>query len=119
MRFMNPSGRWMVAVRHPKDSATLRVEPPFDRIVDPRNYLKLLNKYSASREGIMRQLSTLVAVLALTAFVGATAAPAAPGDTYKMRKAECKKQAVGMNFGVHLIKKNRWVKDCIAGKHPA
>ena len=25
----------------------------------------------------------------------------------------------GMSFGVHLIKKNRWVKDCIAGKHPA
>ena len=26
---------------------------------------------------------------------------------------------VAMNFGIHLIKKNRWVKDCIAGKHPA
>ena len=24
-----------------------------------------------------------------------------------------------MDFGIHLIKKNRWVKDCIAGKHPA
>jgi hypothetical protein len=24
--------------------------------------------------------------------------------------------AATMNFGVHLIKKNRWVKDCIAGK---
>jgi hypothetical protein len=24
-----------------------------------------------------------------------------------------------MNFGIHLIRKNRWVKDCIAGKHPA
>ena len=20
---------------------------------------------------------------------------------------------------IHLIKKNRWVKDCVAGKHPA
>ncbi len=44
------------------------------------------------------------------------AAPAATGDTYKVKKAECKKRADGMKFGVHLIKKNRWVKDCIAGK---
>jgi hypothetical protein len=44
---------------------------------------------------------------------------AAPGDTYKMKKAACQERAKGMDFGVHLIKKNRWVKDCIAGKHPA
>ena len=64
----------------------------------------------------MRQLTTLVAALVLVSFVGVSAVPAAPGDTYKMKKAECKKRADGMNFGVHLIKKNRWVKDCIAGK---
>ena len=87
--------------------------------VDPRNYLKLLNKHSASREAAVRQMSTLIAALSLAAFVGVAAAPAAPGDTYKMKKAECKKLAEGMKFGVHLVKKNRWVKDCIAGKHPA
>ena len=64
----------------------------------------------------MRQLTTLIAALALVSFVGVTAAPAAPGDTYKVKKAECKKRADTMNFGIHLIKKNRWVKDCIAGK---
>ena len=64
----------------------------------------------------MRQLTTLVAVLALTSFAGVNAAPAAQGDTYKAKKAECKKRADGMNFGIHMIKKNRWVKDCIAGK---
>ena len=64
----------------------------------------------------MRQLTTIVAALALVSFVGVGAAPAAQGDTYKMKKAECKKRADTMNFGVHLIKKNRWVKDCIAGK---
>jgi len=63
-----------------------------------------------------RQLTTLAAVLALVSFVGVSAAPAATGDTYKVKKAECKKRADGMKFGVHLIKKNRWVKDCIAGK---
>jgi hypothetical protein len=67
----------------------------------------------------MRRLTTLVAALALTALAGATIASAAPGDTYKMRKAACQDRAKAMDFGIHLIKKNRWVKDCIAGKHPA
>jgi len=60
----------------------------------------------------------MVAALALAAFIGATAAPAAQGDTYKVKKAECKERAKAMNFGVHFIKKNRWVKDCVAGKTP-
>jgi hypothetical protein len=64
----------------------------------------------------MRQLTTLVAALALVSFVGVNAAPAAQGDTYKVKKADCKKRADGMHFGVHFIKKNRWVKDCVAGK---
>jgi hypothetical protein len=63
------------------------------------------------------RLTTLITAIALASFVGATAAPAATGDTYKVKKAECKKRANTMNFGVHLIKKNRWVSDCIAGKH--
>ena len=67
----------------------------------------------------MRSFSTFVAALALISFVGLSAAPAAPGDTYKVKKAECKKRADTMKFGVHFIKKNRWVKDCIAGKHAA
>jgi outer membrane lipoprotein SlyB len=65
----------------------------------------------------MRHLTTIVAAIALFSFVGVTAAPAASGDTYKVKKAECKKRADTMNFGIHLIKKNRWVKDCIAGKN--
>jgi hypothetical protein len=67
----------------------------------------------------MRKFTTFAAALALTAFVGATGASAAPGDTYKVKKAACKAKANQMSFGVHLVKKNRWVKDCIAGKHPA
>jgi hypothetical protein len=70
-----------------------------------------------SRETTMRQFTTLLAALALVSFVGVTAAPAATGDTYKVKKAECKKRADTMDFGIHLIKKNRWVKDCIAGKN--
>ena len=67
----------------------------------------------------MHRMATIASALALATFVGVGAAPAAQGDAYKTKKAECKKQAHGMKFGVHLIKKNRWVKDCIAGKHPA
>ena len=63
------------------------------------------------------RLTPVIAAIALASFVGITAAPAATGDTYKVKKAECKKRADTMKFGVHLIKKNRWVKDCIAGKH--
>jgi hypothetical protein len=61
---------------------------------------------------------TLAATLALATMVATTAAFAATGDTYKAKKAACQNRAKTMEFGVHLIKKNRWVKDCIAGKHP-
>ena len=67
----------------------------------------------------MRHITTVAAALILVAFLGAPGASAAPGDTYKAKKAACQNRAKSMNFGVHLIKKNRWVKDCIAGKHPA
>ena len=67
----------------------------------------------------MRHLTAVVAAVALTAFVGATVSSAAPSDAYQVKKAECKAKADKMKFGVHFIKKNRWVKDCIAGKHPA
>jgi hypothetical protein len=63
------------------------------------------------------RLTAVIAAVALASFVGVAAAPAATGDTYKVKKAECKKRASTMHFGVHLIKKNRWVNDCIAGKH--
>jgi len=64
---------------------------------------------------------TLATMLALATALAAPApaASAATGDTYKAKKAACQERAKTMDFGIHLIKKNRWVKDCIAGKHPA
>ena len=62
---------------------------------------------------------TVIAAITLTATIASNGAFAAPGDTYKARKAACQERAKTMEFGIHLIKKNRWVKDCIAGKHPA
>ena len=58
-----------------------------------------------------------VAIAATLALAIAGPASAAPGDAYKAKKAECKARASKMDFGVHLIKKNRWVNDCIAGRH--
>jgi len=60
-------------------------------------------------------VSTAVAVALAVAVAGPVSA--APGDVYKSKKAECKARAAKMDFGVHLIKKNRWVNDCIAGRH--
>ena len=58
-------------------------------------------------------------IIALTGAIGIHSASAASGDTYKTKKAACEARAKTMKFGVHFVKKNRWVKDCIAGKHPA
>ena len=67
----------------------------------------------------MHRFTTIVAAIALTACAGATVASAAQGDTFKVKKAECKARADTMTFGIHKIKKSRWVKDCVAGKNPA
>ena len=47
----------------------------------------------------------------------ATGANAEPGDAYKVKKAECQARAKTMSFGIHFVKKNRWINDCIAGRH--
>jgi hypothetical protein len=51
----------------------------------------------------------LAATFVTTAF--SIEVSAAPRSAYAAKKAQCKQ----MKFGVHVIKKNRWVKDCIAG----
>ena len=67
----------------------------------------------------MHRFTMIVAAVAFTAFAGTHVASAASGDEYKVKKAECKAKADTMSFGIHKIKKSRWVKDCIAGKNPA
>jgi len=67
----------------------------------------------------MRHILAFGVTLLLVTSIGVSSVPAAQGDTYKAKKAACKERAKDMHFGVHFIKKNRWVNDCIAGKHPA
>jgi hypothetical protein len=38
-------------------------------------------------------------------------------SAYAVKKAECKERAKSQHFGIHWIKRNRWIKDCIAGAH--
>jgi hypothetical protein len=46
-----------------------------------------------------------------------------PGDAlaankrsaYTAKKEVCKQRASRMNFGIHFIKRDRWIKECIAG----
>jgi hypothetical protein len=62
---------------------------------------------------------TAAAALFMLTSLPTDAVAAKRNDAYAQRKAECKDRASKMNFGIHLIKKNRWVKNCIAGGHRA
>jgi hypothetical protein len=73
----------------------------------------------------MKSRSIPMAALALTALLSlfAPATHAAqqpertpPKDAYAMKKAECTKEAKAKNFGAHLVKRNRWILNCIAGE---
>ena len=57
----------------------------------------------------MTKMISIAAAVTLAAAIAATSASAAPGDTYKAKKQACQDRAKTMNFGMHLIKKNRWV----------
>jgi hypothetical protein len=68
--------------------------------------------------------STLIAlaIAAAVALPGAASAATATDfsgakSAYATRKAECKEKAKAHRFGIHWIKRNRWIKDCIAGAH--
>jgi hypothetical protein len=56
---------------------------------------------------------------AASAYYPSDASAAKRDSAYSQKKADCNRRANKMGFGVHWIKKNRWVKDCIAGGHPA
>ena len=68
--------------------------------------------------------STMIALAVIAVALPSAAAAAATAtdfsgakSAYAARKAECKEKAKAHHFGIHWIKRNRWVKDCIAGAH--
>ncbi len=66
---------------------------------------------------------TVIALALIAAVPSAAMAAATSTDfsgaksAYAAKKAECKEKAKAKRFGVHWIKRNRWIKDCIAGAH--
>lgn len=68
----------------------------------------------------MKTMVSAVGVAAMciaATFVMTTPSSAAKrGDTYKAKKAECKREAKAKHFGVHFVERNRWIDDCIAGR---
>jgi len=62
----------------------------------------------------MRRMIPLVAALALA--VAATAPAFAAGGDEKTRADECRERAKAMKFGLHLIRRDRWIRACIRGK---
>jgi hypothetical protein len=63
----------------------------------------------------MRKMISIAAVIALATAVGTTVAVAASGDHQKTRYEECRERAKAMKFGVHFIRKDRWIRRCIRG----
>jgi len=63
----------------------------------------------------MRKLISIAAVIALAAAAGATAAMAAGGEKYKTKTQECLERAKAKKFGLHFIKRDRWIRQCIKG----
>ena len=66
----------------------------------------------------MNRIAAIIVPAVAISFFGASvqAAFGAKNDAYSQKKAECKQEAKGKHFGVHLIKRDRWIKNCIAGR---
>jgi hypothetical protein len=58
---------------------------------------------------------------ALTFVLTAIASDALAATTRSERaaqRAECRHRARQMSFGVHFVRRYRWINECVAGKHP-
>ncbi len=64
---------------------------------------------------VMNRASTFVACIAALAFNSASlAAQPNQHNIYYMRKAFCEKEAASKHFGVHWIKRQRYIRKCLA-----
>ena len=64
----------------------------------------------------MKAVEFAIAVAALGSFgLTTNAALAAKSNSAYAQKAECKREAKAKHFGVHWVKRDRWIENCIAG----
>jgi hypothetical protein len=61
----------------------------------------------------MRRMIPLAVAIALAAAGAALAATEAP---YKTRLEECRERAKAMKFGIHFIRRDRWIRSCLRGR---
>jgi hypothetical protein len=66
------------------------------------------------QETDMRRMIPLATAFAVA--VVATASAFAAGDEPKTRAEQCRERAKAMKFGLHLIRRDHWIRDCIRGK---
>jgi hypothetical protein len=64
----------------------------------------------------MRKMISIAAVIALAAAAGTTAAVAAGGDRHKTPYEVCRERANALKFGIHFIRKDRWIRRCLKGE---
>jgi hypothetical protein len=69
----------------------------------------------------MRNLARTVAPAFAVTFVlisvASDAFAAATRSERAAQRVECRHRARQMNFGIHVIKRYRWINECVAGKH--
>jgi hypothetical protein len=63
----------------------------------------------------MRKIFSIAVAIALASAAGAPAAIAAGGEKYKTKTQECLERAKAKKFGVHFIRRDRWIRKCIRG----
>jgi hypothetical protein len=64
----------------------------------------------------MRKIPTAAIMVALAAAAGAVPATSAHAEEYKTRLDECREPAKVMKFGVHFIRRDRWIRACLRDK---
>jgi hypothetical protein len=73
----------------------------------------IVDRYTAREDGKMTRFSVRIAAVVLAVVLGSTLAVAAPTE-YDVKKAECTREAKAMHFGIHFIRRARFIKNCIA-----
>lgn len=68
----------------------------------------------------MKKLTYSLAIVVATgvgvsAINSTDALAATKRSVYAAKKEACKQRANHKNFGIHFIKRDRWIKECIAG----
>jgi hypothetical protein len=68
----------------------------------------------------MKALICTVAVAVAATFALVSIAPTdafavTKRSAYAAKEPACKERASRMKFGIHFVKRNRWVKECIVG----